>query len=523
MVASSVSLKQITNSDEDSNSPGAWFELALKGTILKYTFQIVGPQTAGVQPRDGYPLYIVLHGGGTDPAWKNNNEWRGCATSFFHDPIKEHHAKDGAIIVALRGMSNTWDLHWQPQSYALISQLITRLLERSPTELNGDTTIGVVDYRNLLNPNATSLVNPNRVFLWGFSAGGDGAFVLGMKLSDRLAGVIAAAGHPNGTRLYHAANVPMCLEVGEDDWNWGGGTQPFQRGQVYIETMRDIVAACPSLAPANDTSHYSVACNIVRNIHRKVVIEHKPGWLSQNDRAINHNYWHQPGMINTEQQILIPTPAVFNNWYSKILPTWWNTPSDFDRQVDSSNYQPMNINPLLWAAPRVRDPYPTTVVWDLYWRPDIEKVVKTWEGRRFWYWLYLRKPESLDLRGPIEKEQKNPDQKLYQPERVSYNKDQNWLHIPQPNDYLGFLINEKMLRLDDPAGITVFVGPQRTASTMTKVKVSPVASIQRDTLAARRDPNYQFSAMIYLEKSEAGWNVKTASSLDDGVGGQSRL
>lgn len=41
------------------------------------------------------------------------------------------------------------------------------------------------------------LVDPNRVFLTGYSAGGDGVYHLAPRMADFLAGAAMMAGHPN--------------------------------------------------------------------------------------------------------------------------------------------------------------------------------------------------------------------------------------------------------------------------------------------------------------------------------------
>jgi poly(3-hydroxybutyrate) depolymerase len=44
----------------------------------------------------------------------------------------------------------------------------------------------------------TGLVNPNKVFISGYSAGGDGTYHLTPMLADWFAGGAMMAGHPNG-------------------------------------------------------------------------------------------------------------------------------------------------------------------------------------------------------------------------------------------------------------------------------------------------------------------------------------
>ena len=45
------------------------------------------------------------------------------------------------------------------------------------------------------------LVNPNKVFITGYSAGGDGVYHLAPRMADWLAGAAMMAGHPNHVEL----------------------------------------------------------------------------------------------------------------------------------------------------------------------------------------------------------------------------------------------------------------------------------------------------------------------------------
>lgn len=41
------------------------------------------------------------------------------------------------------------------------------------------------------------LANPNRIYLTGYSAGGDGIYHMAPRMADELAGAAMMAGHPN--------------------------------------------------------------------------------------------------------------------------------------------------------------------------------------------------------------------------------------------------------------------------------------------------------------------------------------
>jgi poly(3-hydroxybutyrate) depolymerase len=45
------------------------------------------------------------------------------------------------------------------------------------------------------------MVNPNKIFITGYSAGGDGVYHLASMVADWWAGAAMMAGHPNNTEL----------------------------------------------------------------------------------------------------------------------------------------------------------------------------------------------------------------------------------------------------------------------------------------------------------------------------------
>jgi poly(3-hydroxybutyrate) depolymerase len=61
------------------------------------------------------------------------------------------------------------------------------------------------------------IVNPNKIFMTGYSAGGDGIYHLGPMLADWLAGAGMMAGHPNGVELYNVRNIAFSIQVGGKD------------------------------------------------------------------------------------------------------------------------------------------------------------------------------------------------------------------------------------------------------------------------------------------------------------------
>lgn len=137
----------------------------------------------GQAPTTGAALYISMHGGGNAPAHINDQQWQ--------NQIKLYEPEEG-FYVAPRAPTNTWNM-WHE---AHMDDLIDRLI------------LAYVVCKN---------VDPNRVYLMGYSAGGDGVFQLAPRMSDRFAAVSMMAGHPNETKADGLRNVPFALFMGGDD------------------------------------------------------------------------------------------------------------------------------------------------------------------------------------------------------------------------------------------------------------------------------------------------------------------
>ncbi len=148
---------------------------------MKYAMQIKGE--AG---EDGYPLFIALHGGGSsDTPDINNQQWAHMST-YYVQSVKN------AIYINPRGVRDTWDTHANPESYPLYDRLIENMI-------------------------AFYDVDPNRVYLLGYSAGGDGVYMITPKMADRFAAANMSAGHPNGINLANLCNMPIQLQAGIKD------------------------------------------------------------------------------------------------------------------------------------------------------------------------------------------------------------------------------------------------------------------------------------------------------------------
>ncbi len=162
---------------------------------MKYTLNV-----RGVEPEGGYPVYIALHGGGgSDTPDLNNSQWQAMQT-YYLSSVKE------GIYVAPRGVRDTWDTHFNPESY----ECYKRLLENLAIFYN---------------------VNPDRIYLMGYSAGGDGVYQITVRMADYFAAANMSAGHPNGVDLTNVGNMPLYLQCGELDDAYDRNAETVKYGE----------------------------------------------------------------------------------------------------------------------------------------------------------------------------------------------------------------------------------------------------------------------------------------------------
>ncbi len=137
----------------------------------------------GTKPEGGWNLYISMHGGGNAPASVNDQQWE--------NQIKLYSPPD-SLYIAPRAPTNTWNLWHEPH----IDVLFARLIEDA-------IVLGEI--------------NPNRVYLMGYSAGGDGVYQLAPRMADRFAAAAMMAGHPNDASPLGLRDLPFTIHVGADD------------------------------------------------------------------------------------------------------------------------------------------------------------------------------------------------------------------------------------------------------------------------------------------------------------------
>jgi len=153
-------------------------KLVLNDKELKFKYRKFGEK-----PSQGWSLYISMHGGGNTAPEVNDQQWR--------NQINLYRPKEG-IYLAPRAPTNTWNLWHEPH----IDSMFTQLIE-------------IAD--------AFEDINTNRVYLTGYSAGGDGTYQLAPRMADQLAAAAMMAGHPNDASPLGLRNLPFAIHMGGND------------------------------------------------------------------------------------------------------------------------------------------------------------------------------------------------------------------------------------------------------------------------------------------------------------------
>ena len=187
-------------------------------------------RTFGSAPADGRSLYISLHGGGGAPAKTNDQQWE--------NQLKLYRPDEG-IYLCPRGITDTWDLHFRPESDGFYEDVIRMAV----------VFLGV---------------NPDKVYLMGYSAGGDGVWRLAPRMADHWAAASMMAGHPGDVRLESLRNLPFMIWCGELDAAYNRNKECAKR----IEEMAALHAADPE-----------------GYVYEGHIVEGKQHWMDQEDVA----------------------------------------------------------------------------------------------------------------------------------------------------------------------------------------------------------------------------------------------
>lgn len=140
-------------------------------------------QVFGQEPPGGRSLYISMHGGGHAPAAVNNGQWEN--QKRLYRPAE-------GVYLAPRAAVDDWNMWHQAHVDFLFEEIIR-------------TAVALLH------------VNPDKVYIMGYSAGGDGAFQLAPRMADHWAAAAMMAGHPDNAHPDNLRNIGFSIWMGEQD------------------------------------------------------------------------------------------------------------------------------------------------------------------------------------------------------------------------------------------------------------------------------------------------------------------
>jgi dienelactone hydrolase len=165
-------------------------------------------KTVGKKPSSGWPLFIAMHGGGGVPKRVNDSQWK-----IMQRYYRDHPEVGGYRYLALRAPNDRWNGFYDDQISALVEELVRQF----------------VIFRD---------VDPNKVFIMGYSHGGYGAFAIGPKIPQRFAAIHSSAAAPTGghTSAKTLRNTVFTFMIGERDTAYGR----IERCRKFDETIQKL-------------------------------------------------------------------------------------------------------------------------------------------------------------------------------------------------------------------------------------------------------------------------------------------
>ncbi len=182
----------------------------------------------GEKPEDGRSLYISMHGGGNAPAELNTQQWS--------NQIRLYTPAEG-VYVAPRAAVDDWNMWFRPH----IDTLFEMIIQAAVVKMD---------------------VNPNKVYIMGYSAGGDGVYRMAPRMADHWAAAAMMAGHPGESSPLNLRNIGFTLWM-------GGADAAYNRNTLAVEYG----ARMDSLQAADPGGY----------VHETHIMEGMPHWMNRAD------------------------------------------------------------------------------------------------------------------------------------------------------------------------------------------------------------------------------------------------
>lgn len=195
------------------------------GLQMKFDYRVFGEL-----PEDGRSLFISMHGGGNAPEALNTQQWK--------NQIRLYEPREG-VYVAPRAPWDDWNMWFKPG----LDEFFDALIQTAVVEME---------------------VNPDKVYLLGYSAGGDGVWRMAPRMADRWATASMMAGHPGEVSQVNLRNVPFMIWMGENDGAYDRNKLAVEKGRVM-----------DSLQQAEPEGY----------IHETHIVKGKGHWMDRADTA----------------------------------------------------------------------------------------------------------------------------------------------------------------------------------------------------------------------------------------------
>ena len=195
------------------------------GLQMKFDYRVFGEL-----PEDGRSLFISMHGGGNAPEALNTQQWK--------NQIRLYEPREG-VYVAPRAPWDDWNMWFKPG----LDEFFDALIQTAVVEME---------------------VNPDKVYLLGYSAGGDGVWRMAPRMADRWAAASMMAGHPGEVSQVNLRNVPFMIWMGEYDGAYDRNKLAVEKGRVM-----------DSLQQAEPEGY----------IHETHIVKGKGHWMDRADTA----------------------------------------------------------------------------------------------------------------------------------------------------------------------------------------------------------------------------------------------
>ncbi|MCF0206401.1 MAG: alpha/beta hydrolase, partial [Bacteroidales bacterium] len=201
--------------------------ISINGKTMKFT-AICFNKDNKVDNGEPNCLFISLHGGGSGPSKMNDQQYENQ---------KRLYNLPRGIYIAPRAPYDDWDMWFKPDLDAFYETLI----EMAILYLN---------------------VDPNQVYLMGYSAGGDGVWRMAPRMCDRWAAASMMAGHPGDVSMLNLINTPFMIWCGAEDAAYNRNLECAKYGKIM-----------DSLSTENQGKY----------IHKTSIVEGKGHWMDRVD------------------------------------------------------------------------------------------------------------------------------------------------------------------------------------------------------------------------------------------------